>query len=78
VGKPEGKSPLGRPRHRWMDSIKMNMREIRWGGVDWIDLAEDRDQWMASENTVMNLLVPHSVRNHFVPVLYLKTLRLYQ
>jgi hypothetical protein len=44
VGKPEGKRPLGRPRRRWDDNIKMNLREIGWGGMDWIDLAQDRDQ----------------------------------
>jgi hypothetical protein len=44
VGKPEGKRPLGRPRRRWEDNIRMDLREIRWGGMDWIDLAEDRDQ----------------------------------
>jgi hypothetical protein len=42
VGKPEGKRPLGRSRRRWMDNIKMDLREIRWGGMDWIDLAQDR------------------------------------
>jgi hypothetical protein len=44
VGKPEGKRPLRRPRRRWEDSIKMDIREVRWGGTDWIDLAQDRDQ----------------------------------
>jgi hypothetical protein len=44
VGKPEGKIPLGRPRHRWVDNIKMYLREAGWGGMDWIDLAQDRDQ----------------------------------
>jgi hypothetical protein len=58
VGKPEGKRPLGRPRRRWVDNIKMDLREIGWDGVDWIDLAQDRDQWRAVVNTVMNLLVP--------------------
>jgi hypothetical protein len=58
VGKPEGKRPLGRPRHRWEDNIKMNLREIGWGGMNWIDLAQDRDQWKALVNTVMNLWVP--------------------
>jgi hypothetical protein len=47
VGKPEGKRALGRPRHRWVYNIKMGLKEIRWGGIDWIDLAKDRDQWMA-------------------------------
>jgi hypothetical protein len=52
VGKPEGKRPLGRPRRRWVDSIKMDLREIGWDDVDWIDMAEDRDQWTALVNTV--------------------------
>jgi hypothetical protein len=58
VGKPEGKRPLGRPRHRWVDNIKMDLREIGWDGMDWIDLDQDRDQWRALLNTVMNLRVP--------------------
>jgi hypothetical protein len=58
VGKPEGKIALGRPRRRWVDNIKMNLRVIRWGGVDWIDLVQDRDKWRALVNTVMNLRVP--------------------
>jgi hypothetical protein len=58
VGKPEGKRPLGRPRRRWVGNIKMDLREIGWDGVDWIDLAQDRDQWRALLNTVMNLWVP--------------------
>jgi hypothetical protein len=58
VGKPEGKIPLGRPRRRWEDNIKMDLREIGWGGMDWIDVAQDRDQWRALVNTVMNLGVP--------------------
>jgi hypothetical protein len=55
VGKPEGKRPLGRPRHRWVDNIN---REIVWDGVDWIDMTLDRDQWRVLVNTVMNLRVP--------------------
>jgi hypothetical protein len=55
VGKPDGKRPLGRPRRRWVDGIRMDLREIGWDGVDWIDLAQDRDQWRALVNTVMNL-----------------------
>jgi hypothetical protein len=47
VGKPEGKRPLGRPRRRWVDNIKMDLLEIGWGGVDWIGLAQDRDEWRA-------------------------------
>jgi hypothetical protein len=58
VGKPEGKRPLGRPRRRWEDNIRMNLREIGWGGIDWIDLIQDRDHWRALVNTVMNLRVP--------------------
>jgi hypothetical protein len=60
VGKPEGKRPLGRPRRKWVDNIKMDVREIRWGGMDWIDLAHDRNQWRALVNTLMNLLVSQS------------------
>jgi hypothetical protein len=58
VGKPEGKRPLGRPRCRWEDNIRMTLREIGWGGMDWIDLAQDRDQRRAPVNMVMNLRVP--------------------
>jgi transcription termination factor 2 len=58
VGKPEGKRPLGRPRRRWVDSIKMDLREIGWDGVNWIDMAQERDQWRALVNTVLNLRVP--------------------
>jgi hypothetical protein len=58
VGKPEGKRPLGRPRRRWVDKIKIDLRETGWDGVDWIELAQDRDQWRALVNTVMNLRVP--------------------
>jgi hypothetical protein len=58
VGKPEGKRPLGRPRRRWVDNIKINLRELGWDGMDWNDLAQDRDQWRALVNTVMNLRVP--------------------
>jgi hypothetical protein len=58
VGKPEGKRPLGRPRRRWVDSIKIDLREIEWDVVDFIDLAQGRDQWRALLNTVMNLWVP--------------------
>jgi hypothetical protein len=58
VGKPEGRRPLGRPRRRWVDNIKMDLREIVWDGVDWVDLGHDRDHWRALVNTVMNLRVP--------------------
>jgi hypothetical protein len=53
----EAKSPLGRPRRRWYDGIKMDLTEIGWGGVEWIHLAQDRDQWRAVVNAVMNLRV---------------------
>jgi hypothetical protein len=58
VGKPEGKRPLGRPRRRWVDNIKMDLREIGWDGMDCIDLSQDRDQWRALVNLVVNLWVP--------------------
>jgi hypothetical protein len=58
VGKPEGRRPLGRQRLRWVDNIKMDLREIGWNGVDWVDLAQDRDLWRALLNTVMKLRVP--------------------
>jgi hypothetical protein len=58
AGMPEGKRPLGRQRRRWVDNIKMDFREIGWDGVDWIDMAQDRDQWRALVNTVLNLRVP--------------------
>jgi hypothetical protein len=57
-GKPEGKRPLGRPRRRWVDNIKMDLRERGCDGVDWIDMAQDRDHWRALVNTVLNLRVP--------------------
>jgi hypothetical protein len=57
VGKPEGKRPLGRSRRRWEDNIRMDLRERGWGGMDWIDLAQDRDQWRALVNTVMNFRI---------------------
>jgi hypothetical protein len=58
VGKPEGRRPLGKPRRRWVDNIKINLREIGWDGIDWIDLAQDSYQWRALMNAVMNLWVP--------------------
>jgi hypothetical protein len=58
VGRPEGKRPLGRPRHRWEDNIKMELREIGINGANWIWLAQDRVQWQAFVNMVMNLQVP--------------------
>jgi hypothetical protein len=56
--RPEGRRPLGRPRRRWEDNIKIDLREIGFGDVDWIHLAQDRDRWRALVNTVMNLPVP--------------------
>jgi hypothetical protein len=58
VGKPEGKRSLRRPKHKREVNIKMGLREIGWGGVDWINLAQDREQWRALVNTVMKLRVP--------------------
>jgi hypothetical protein len=58
VEKPEGKTPLRRPRGRWVDNIKIDLREIGWDGMDWIDVAQDRDQWRALVCTVINLRVP--------------------
>jgi hypothetical protein len=63
VGKPEGRRPLGRPRHRWEDNIKMDLREVGWGGADWIDLTQDRDRWQALLYTVRNLRVPYNAGN---------------
>jgi hypothetical protein len=63
VGNPEGKRPLERLRCRWMDNIKMDLRDIRWAGMDWIDLVQDREQRRTLVNTVMNLRVPENVRN---------------
>jgi transcription termination factor 2 len=58
VGETEGKRPLGRPRRRWKDNIKMDLKETGGDGMDWIDLAQDRDQWRVLVNMVMNLQVP--------------------
>jgi len=58
VGKPEGKRPLGKLRHRWEDNIKMALQQVGCGGMDWIELAQDRDRWWALTNMVMNLQVP--------------------
>jgi hypothetical protein len=58
VGKPQGERPLGRPRRRLLDNVKMDLLEIGWGGVDWIALAQDRDKWRALVSGVMNLWVP--------------------
>jgi hypothetical protein len=58
LGKPEGKKPLERPRHKWIDNIKMGAVEVGWNAVDWIGLAQDRNKWKALVNSVMNLRVP--------------------
>jgi hypothetical protein len=58
VGKPEGKRPLGIPGRKWLDNIKMDLREMGWGGMDWINLAQGRNQWKVLVNTVMNIRVP--------------------
>ena len=58
MGKPEGRRPLGRPRRRWEDNIRMDLREVGYGCVDWMDLAQDRDRWRALVSAVMNLRVP--------------------
>jgi len=58
VGKPEGKIPLGRPRHRWEDNIKMDLQEVGGGCGDWMELTRDKDSWRAFVSTVMNLRVP--------------------
>jgi hypothetical protein len=54
----EGRRPLGRPRRRWEDNIKMDLQQVGWGGMDWIDMARDRDRWWAVVSAVMNLRVP--------------------
>jgi hypothetical protein len=58
VGKPEGKRPLGRPKYRWVDNIRMVLVVVGWGDVDWIGLAQDTDRWRALVNSVLNLRVP--------------------
>jgi hypothetical protein len=61
MGKSEGKRPLGIPRHRWENNIKTDLREVGWSGMNWIDLAQDRDQWRALVNTVVSLRVLQNV-----------------
>ena len=63
IGKPEGKRPLGRPRRRWEDNIKMDLQEVGGGCGDWMELAQDRDRWWALVSTVMNFQVPQNARN---------------
>jgi hypothetical protein len=60
VGKPEGRRPLGRPRRRWVDNIRIDLVEVRCGDVHWIGLAQDRDRWRALVNSILNLLVPQN------------------
>jgi hypothetical protein len=60
VGKPKGKRPLGRPRYRWMDNIRMDLGELGWGDVDWTCLAKDTNRWRALVNSVLNIWVPYS------------------
>jgi hypothetical protein len=64
VGKPEGKRPLGRPRRRWVDNIRMDLGEVGWGDVDWIGLAQDRNSWRALVNSVLNLRF-HEMLGHY-------------
>jgi hypothetical protein len=66
VGKAERKRPLGRPRCRWEDNIKMNLKEIEWEGMDWMHVAQQWDQWQAFGNTVMNLCVLERVGNFLI------------
>jgi hypothetical protein len=58
VGRPEGRRPLGRPRRRWEDNIKIDLQEVGWGGMNWIDMAQDRDRWRVLVSAIMNLRVP--------------------
>jgi hypothetical protein len=62
VGKPEGKRPLVRPRHSWEDNINMDLQEVAYGGMDWTELAQNRDRWQAFVTAVMNLQVPQNAR----------------
>jgi hypothetical protein len=66
VEKPEGKSTLGRPRRRWEDNIKMDLRVVGCGDVDWIELVQDRNRWRTLVNAVMNLRVPYNAGNFFI------------
>jgi hypothetical protein len=60
VGKPEGRRPLGRSRRRWLNNVGMDLVEVRWGDVDWIGLAQDRDRWRTLVNSVLSLLVSYN------------------
>ena len=66
VGKPEGKKPVGRPRRRWENNIKIGLEEVGMGCGDWMELAQDRDSWQALVSTVMNFRVPQSVGNFLI------------
>jgi hypothetical protein len=66
VGKPEGKRPLGRPGHGWVDNIRMDLGEVGWGDVDWLGLAQDRNRWRALVNSVLNLRVHEMLGNYRV------------
>jgi len=63
VGKPEGNRPLGRPRRRWDDNIKMDFQEVGCGGMEWIELAQDKDRWRAFVNAIKNLRFPQNAEN---------------
>jgi hypothetical protein len=63
VGRPEGRRPLGRPRHIWEDNIKMDLQELGWGCMDWFDMTQDRDRWWALVSAVMNRRVPENAGN---------------
>ena len=63
MGKPEGRRPLGRPRHRWEDNIKMDIQEVIFVGMDWIELAQDRDRWRALVNALLNARFPQNAGN---------------
>jgi hypothetical protein len=66
VGKPEGKTPLGRPRRKWVDNIRMDLVGVGWGDVDWIGLAQDRDRWRALVNSVLNIRLHKMLGNYRV------------
>ena len=77
MGKPEGKRPLGRPRRRWEDNVKIGFQEVRCGNMDWIDLAQDRDTCWALVNAVMNIPDPYKAENFLTgcePVSFAKTM----